>query len=103
LYSDTYFFSFKIITFEKFNIEAGRYTSFLSQIIPLILIKLHVGLKAFLIGYSVSIVLVFYGIFLLCLYSFAFWRDWGYSGLNQNYFQLPQEPYAILETPFPGK
>jgi hypothetical protein len=71
LYSDTSFFTFKILAFEKFNIEAGRYTSFLSQIIPLILIKLHAGLKTVLMGYSVSIVLVFYGIFLICLYTFS--------------------------------
>lgn len=71
LNSDTSFFSFKILTFGKFNIEAGRYTSFISQIIPLIFIKLHLGLKAVLISYSVSIVLVFYGIFLLSLYAFG--------------------------------
>jgi len=69
--SDTSFFTFKILSFEKFNIEAGRYSSFITQIIPLALMKLHAGLKVILISYSVSFVIVFYSVFLLCMYAFS--------------------------------
>lgn len=67
---DTSFFTFKILNFEKFNIEAGRYATFITQIIPLILIKLHAGLKTILIGYSVSFVIINYLFFLTILYAF---------------------------------
>lgn len=70
LNSDTSFFTFKILNFEKFNIEAGRYATFITQIIPLVLLKLHASLKTILIGYSVSFVIINYLFFLTNLYAF---------------------------------
>ena len=65
---DTSFLIFKIICYDTFSIQASRYAAFVTQIIPLAFINLNFGLKTILISYSVSFVLVFYVIFLICLY-----------------------------------
>jgi hypothetical protein len=74
LYADGSFYTFKILCFEKFNIESGRYMAFLTQILPLILVKMHAGLKAVMVSYSVSFVVIYYLIFLICMYVFSSFR-----------------------------
>ncbi len=71
LYADGSFYTFKLLNFEKFNIEAGRYSAFLTQILPLVFIKAGASLKAVMLAYSLSFILVYYLIFLLCLYGFS--------------------------------
>ena len=71
LYSDVSFYIFKILSFEKFNIEAGRRMAFLTQIIPLIFLKFHASLKVIMLSYSISFVVIYYLIFLICLYGFS--------------------------------
>ncbi len=71
LYSDSSFYTFKILCFEKFNIEAGRYSAFLTQILPLIFVKLNAGLRTVMVSYSVSFIVIYYLIFLVCMYVFS--------------------------------
>lgn len=63
--SDAAFYLFKLIHFETFNIEHGRYSAFISQLFILPFIKLNVSLKSLVFIYSVSFVLLFYLVFLL--------------------------------------
>ncbi len=63
--SDAAFYLFKLIHFEAFNIEHGRYSAFISQLFILPCIKLNLSLKSLVFIYSVSFVLLFYLVFLL--------------------------------------
>ncbi len=63
--SDAAFYLFKLIHFETFNIEHGRYSAFISQLLILPFIKLNINLKALVFIYSISFVLFFYLVYLL--------------------------------------
>lgn len=67
--SDAAFYLFKLINFEHFNIEHGRYSAIISQLIILPFIKLGVSLKALVVIYSVSFVLLFFLVFLVILHG----------------------------------
>jgi len=69
VFIDTIFQFFKIVNFEKFNIEAGRFSTFVSQIPLLLAIKANVGLKSLMWIYSISFIILFYGIFVLCTHT----------------------------------
>ena len=69
LYIDSAFQLFKIINFENFNIEASRYGVFFTQLLPLLAIKLGLPLKTRLVIYSLSFVIVYYSVFLLCYFK----------------------------------
>ena len=45
--------------------------AFLTQILPLIFIKLNAGLKTVMLIYSVSFIIIYYLIFLICIYLFS--------------------------------
>ena len=66
IFSDTAFQFFKIVNFEKINIEASRYGAILPQILLLVAMKLGFGLKWLTIIYSVSFILLYYLIFICC-------------------------------------
>jgi len=66
LFFDNVFYLFKIINFEKFNTEAGRYGAFLSQIPVLAALKAGMSLKSLLLIYSISFILIYYVVFMLC-------------------------------------
>jgi hypothetical protein len=70
LFSDSAFQFFKIINYEKINIEASRYGAILPQLPVLIAIKCGISLKHLTILYSASFVLIYYLVFLLCLHWF---------------------------------
>jgi hypothetical protein len=70
LYADSAYQFFKIINFEKFNIEAGRYSAILTEIIPLLAVKLGVDLPILILSFSVSFVLIYYLVYLVCVYFF---------------------------------
>jgi len=65
LYLDSAFYLFKIISNEGFNFEASRYGIFLTQIIPIIAIKLGISLKSLMILVSVNFIFVNYLIFII--------------------------------------
>ncbi|MCB8999113.1 MAG: hypothetical protein H6540_03450 [Bacteroidales bacterium] len=69
--SDTSFYSFKILSSGSFNPESGRYAIFITQLLPILFIKIGAGLKTILISYSVSFVIVFYLFFLISMYVFG--------------------------------
>ena len=66
-YFDSAFQFFKIIHFEKFNIEAHRYSTVLTQFFVLLAIKLSMPLKAVTIIFSVSFPLLYYAVYLTCV------------------------------------
>lgn len=70
LFSDTAFQFFKIVNFEKINIEASRYGAILPELPVLFAIKLGVNLKWLIIIYSGSFVLLYYLVFNCCVYLF---------------------------------
>jgi hypothetical protein len=63
--SDAAFYLFKLINFEHFNIEHGRYSAFISQLIISASIKAGIGIKWLIVIYSLSFVILFFLIFLL--------------------------------------
>jgi hypothetical protein len=69
-YIDNSFFAFKILTFRTFDVEAYRYSEIITQLLPLLAMKLKLSLRIFLISYSVSFVLIYYIIFLINVYLF---------------------------------
>ncbi|HSO88317.1 MAG TPA: hypothetical protein VLQ91_17315 [Draconibacterium sp.] len=70
LFADSAFQFFKIVNFEKINVEAFRYGAILPEIPLLLAMKLGVGLKMLLIIYSASFIALYYIVFLLCLKVF---------------------------------
>ncbi len=71
LFADGSFYLFKMTCSGHFNIEAGRYSAFLTQIIPVALINLHAPLKVVILGYSLSFIIVYYIFFLTSLHVFS--------------------------------
>ena len=69
LCSDSSFQLFKMIVFDKFNIEAGRYSMVIAELLQFIPIKLGLSLNAIIFVYSISFIALFYSIFLLCVYK----------------------------------
>jgi hypothetical protein len=67
---DSSFYTFKILQEESFFIAHHRYINYFNQWLPLLLIKLGVGLKGVMIGYSMSFVLFYYAIFAIVAYLF---------------------------------
>ena len=68
LFSDTAFQFFKIINFEKINIEASRYGAILPQLPVLLSMKLGVNLKWLTIIFSGSFILLYYLVFICCVH-----------------------------------
>ncbi len=68
IFSDSAFQFFKIINFEKINIEASRYGAILPQLPVILALKLGASLKCLTILYSVSFILIYYIVFLTCTY-----------------------------------
>lgn len=69
----------KWIEFDGFNIEAGRWSAIIPQIIPKLLIWTGAPLKVVLMSTSLSFILVFYLAFLLAIYKFR--SPWAASGI----------------------
>ncbi len=68
LFTDSAFQFFKIINFEKINIEASRYGAILPQLPVLLLAKWGLGIKLLTIAYSVSFVFLYYLIFIIVVH-----------------------------------
>lgn len=67
LFADTSFQFFKLLNFEKVNIEAGRFGAILPQFPLLLAMKLGIGIKGLAIIFSFSFVLMYYLVFLVCI------------------------------------
>ncbi|MCU0432209.1 MAG: hypothetical protein MUC87_01995 [Bacteroidia bacterium] len=70
--SDSAYYLFHVVDTENFRIEHQRYILAFSQFLPLIGIKLGLGMKAVMMLYSLNPVLWFYLLFLYCVF---FLRD----------------------------
>ena len=68
IFADSAFQLFKLINFQNFTFEANRYSTVFVQILPLLAIKFDFSLKAIMMLFSLSYVLVYYLVFLLCVY-----------------------------------
>lgn len=69
LYADTSFYFFKLVNFSKINIEANRFSVIFTQILPLLTIKLNLPLNYVVFSYSISFVLIYYIVYLICVYK----------------------------------
>ena len=67
LFADSAFQFFKIVNFEKINVEAYRYGAILPELPLLLAMKLGFNLKLLIITYSVSFIALYYIVFLLCI------------------------------------
>jgi hypothetical protein len=65
LFFDTVFQFFKILNFEKFNIEADRYSAIVSQIPLLLSLKMNLSIETCMYIFSVSFVVLYFIIFLI--------------------------------------
>lgn len=70
LYADSSYYIYQVINKENFCIEHHRYILVLSQVIPLLAIKIGFNLKAVLLLYSIGHVVFFYSIFLITKYYY---------------------------------
>jgi hypothetical protein len=85
LFADAPYIAFNIINDGKLHIQELRFGSFITQVVPLILSKLHLPLKTILISYSVSFNL-FYLIVNACL--IWYFRQYGLAVLMSLYYFL---------------
>ncbi len=67
---DASYYTYNILHEETFFIAHNRYINYFNQWLPLLLMKMGVGLKGVLIGYSVSFVLFYYAIFTIVAHLF---------------------------------
>lgn len=67
---DASYYTYNILHEETFFIAHHRYINYFNQWLPLLLMKMGVGLKGVLIGYSVSFMLFYYAIFSIVAYLF---------------------------------
>jgi len=67
LFADSAFQFFKIVNFEKINVEAFRYGAILPELPLLLAMKLGVSLKLLIITYSAAFIALYYIVFLLCI------------------------------------
>lgn len=67
---DASYYTYNILHEETFFIAHHRYINYFNQWLPLLLMKLGVGLKGVLIGYSVSFILFYYTIFAIVAHLF---------------------------------
>jgi len=67
LFADSAFQFFKIVNFEKINVEAYRYGAILPELPVLLAMKLGFSLKLLIITYSVAFIALYYIVFLICI------------------------------------
>ncbi|MEM8528064.1 MAG: hypothetical protein AAGG68_25705 [Bacteroidota bacterium] len=70
LHFDSAYYTFNLLYHQDFYIAHGRTISYASQWMPLLAMKLGCSLKVILIVYSMSFMLLFYGIYNLIVYGF---------------------------------
>lgn len=85
LFIDAAHICFRILNNKTFNIEEHRYGSFITQMVPLIGLKLHLSLRAILLAYSVSFNLFYFIIILFLVYRY--WQ-YGMAILMALYYTL---------------
>lgn len=66
IFADSAFQFFKIVNFEKINVEAYRYGAILPELPLLLAMKLGLSLKLLLITYSVAFIALYYLVFFVC-------------------------------------
>jgi len=67
---DASYYTYNILHGETFFIAHYRYINYFNQWLPLLLMKMGVGLKGVLIGYSMSFILFYYAIFAIVAHVF---------------------------------
>ena len=68
LNNDAGYYSFHVINYEDYFVKHGRYISYFTQSLSILIMKLGGSLKSALVAYSVSPALWFYGLFLTAVY-----------------------------------
>ena len=70
LYSDSSYYIGRVLMHDSFWVEHNRFVLILSQWLPLIGIKIGLGIKSILILYSLGNIIFFYSVFLICKYYY---------------------------------
>jgi len=65
LYIDSAYYFFNLVNNGSFDIQHLRYSSFITQLLPLVFIKFGASLQLVMYMFSISFVLLFYGIWLI--------------------------------------
>lgn len=68
LYADSSYYIFKIVNTGWFDIEHSRYSALITQLLPVAFVKLGMSLQVIIYAYSISFILLFYGIWLIINY-----------------------------------
>ena len=102
LYADSAYYIFNIVNTGWFDIEHSRYSAFLTQLLPVAFVNMGLSLKMVLYAYSISFILLFYGIWLIINYAL---KD-PYSGIalilllvlpvRENFFKPVTELHQAL-------
>lgn len=74
VFLDAAFHLFQIVKNGDFAIQVSRFGAVMTQIFPLLSVKLHLPLKWVMLNYSVGVVLYYFVLFLLCLRVFKSWQ-----------------------------
>ncbi|CAN5311439.1 hypothetical protein BH09BAC1_BH09BAC1_19180 [soil metagenome] len=99
---DASYYLFKVINYEWFRVECGRLVLALSQIMPLVAVKLGLSMKTVLLAFSVNPPIYYYIFFNIFLYAF---RNIGFAlvmvltqliGLTHGYFTPMFELYYVV-------
>lgn len=67
---DASYYTYNILHEETFFIAHNRFINYFNQWLPLLLMKMGVGLKGVLVGYSISFMIFYYAIFAVVAYLF---------------------------------
>ncbi len=70
LHFDSAYYAFNMLYDSDFYIAHGRTVSYASQLLPLLVLKMGGSLQTFLMVFSLSFMLLFYGMFCLIVYGF---------------------------------
>lgn len=95
LFADSGTALFEVINSESFFFRHDRFIFFFSQFIPLLAVKLGLGVKSIVVLYSLGHILFFFSIFLIILYVFK--DKYGafaiiliqYLGITNSFYSLP--------------
>jgi hypothetical protein len=70
LYADAAYYTFKMVNFSSFNIELNRYASVLYELPSYLALKMGLSLRTIVFLFSLSVILVSYLGYILCIHYF---------------------------------
>ena len=101
LLTDSAYQLFHDINTSGILINDHRFSMVLSQLLPWVLIKLHVPLRWVIVAYSLSFILIAYGCYLLTAYALKDWKMavlmlFGLLGMRATFFHCISETFQLM-------